>query len=161
MVEDSQLCHIRNSTTAKEAWRALKVHHEKDMLSKVTLIWRICCCKMEESGNMDDHLINLTDLFQKLTDLGEELSNSSIVGIILSSLPRSYDTLVTVLETRPEADLTLSLVQSKLLAEYNRRKEVDGIGGGEAVLKTTDRNTTCFFCKKNGHMKRNCMRYKI
>ncbi|KMQ93432.1 gag polyprotein [Lasius niger] len=115
---------------------------------------------MEESGNMDDHLTNLTDLFQKLTDLGEELSNSSIVGIILSSLPRSYDTLVTVLETRPEADLTLSLVQSKLLAEYNRRKEVDGIGGGEAVLKTTDRNTTCFFCKKNGHMKRNCMRYK-
>lgn len=161
LVEDSQLCHIRNSTTAKEAWRALKAHHEKDTLSnKVTLIRRICCCKMEESDSMNDHLTNLTDLFQKLTDLGEELSNSWIVGMILSSLPRSYDTLVTALETRPEADLTLSLVQSKLLAEYNRRKETNGGDTSEAILKTTDKGITCFFCKKKEHARRDCTRYK-
>lgn len=57
--------------------------------------------------------------------------------------------------------MTLSLVQSKLLAEYNRRKEANNnVGNNETILKTTDRNTTCSFCKKNGHMKRDCTRYK-
>ncbi|KAF2880266.1 hypothetical protein ILUMI_25914 [Ignelater luminosus] len=81
---------------------------------------------MNENGNMKDPITELINLFQKLTDIGEEkLSKKWTVAMILSSLPRSYDTLITALETRPEADITLSLVKSKLINEYNRRKKAD------------------------------------
>jgi len=43
--------------------------------------------------------------------------------MILSSVLRSYDTLVTAFETRPEADLTIPLIKSKLIDDYNRWKE--------------------------------------
>ena len=42
---------------------------------------------------------------------------------MLSSLPDSYGTLITALETRPEEDLTKELVKNKLLEEYSRRME--------------------------------------
>jgi len=82
---------------------------------------------MDETGNMETHISELTNLFQRLVDLGEEqLSERWMVAMILSSLPRSYDTLVTALEARSEADITMPLVKSKLINEYNRRKKIDG-----------------------------------
>ena len=41
----------------------------------------------------------------------------------MSSLPESYGTLITALETRPEKDLTQEPVKNKLLKEYSRRTE--------------------------------------
>ncbi|KMQ89570.1 retrovirus-related gag-pol polyprotein [Lasius niger] len=137
MVEDNQLSLIRSKLTAKQTWNSLKDYHEKNTL-----------------GN------------KKLIDLGEQqLSENWRVAIILSSLPKSYDTLVTALEVRAENDLTLSLVQSKLIGEYSRRKEADMMDeddnkSGATVLKTIDGKATCFFCQKAGHFKKNCIKYK-
>lgn len=85
--------------------------------------------------------------------------------MLLSSLPKSYDTLITALETRPENDLTLSLVQSKLIEESRKRS---GGNKNESALKSTytpavsTRKCTseCFFCKKKGHIKRDCRHHK-
>lgn len=128
LVEDSQLYLIRTKRTARATWLALKDYHEKDTLgNKVSLMRRICSSRMDETGNIETHISELTDLFQRLVDLGEEqLSEKWMVAMILSSLPRSYDTLVTALEARSEADITMPLVKSKLINEYNRRKEIDG-----------------------------------
>lgn len=96
---------------------------------------------------------------QSRRDLGEEqLSTTWHVGVIVSSLPRSYDNLIVALEARPEADVTLSLVQSKLITEYQRRKEADGNGNenSDSALKTVAKNgckIRCFFCKRSGHMR--------
>lgn len=101
-VEDSQLRHIRSKATAKEMWIALKQHHEKDTLSKkVSLMRKICRTKMPENGSMKTHLNELTNLFQQLNDIGEQLSESWSVAIVLSSLLSGFDTLVTALEARP------------------------------------------------------------
>lgn len=60
-VEVNQLCHIRNKTTAKNAWAALKTFHEKDtMTNKMSTIRRICGLKMSEGGNVEEHLNELT-----------------------------------------------------------------------------------------------------
>ncbi|GJQ81507.1 hypothetical protein Trydic_g14661 [Trypoxylus dichotomus] len=152
-VENNQVCHIRIQTTAKNTWIALKNYNENDILSnKVSLMRRICSSKMSEDGNTEHHIAELRNLVQKLTDLGEkQLSESWTVAMVLSSLPRSYDTLVTALETRPETDPTLSLVQSNLVGEYQRRKEANcsGTNSNEALLKVRDKKLTCFFCYKS------------
>lgn len=73
---------------------------------------------MGDNGDIEAHLAELTNWFQKLSDLGDKLVDSWKIAMILSSLPESYDGLVTALEARNEEDLTLSLVLSKLTAEY-------------------------------------------
>lgn len=166
-VEDGQLVHIRNKTTAKSAWDALREYHERNTLSnKVTLMRKICELKLKEGGSVEAHLNELTNSFQKLTDLGEnQLDESWKVAITLSSLPSSYDSLIESLEARPDAELTLSLVHSKLI-ERAKRKENNGGGSskennGDAVLKTTDHkiDIRCFFCK-GAHFKKDCGKYK-
>lgn len=164
-VEDSQLVHIRTKTTAKEAWVTLREYHQRNTLgNKVTLMRKICGLKLAEKGNVETHLAELANLFQKLTDLGEnQLNENWKVAITLSSLPVSYDSLISALEARPDADLTLSFVHSKLI-EYAKRKENNGSGSSnensDTVLKTTERKLKCFFCKKTSHVKKDCFKYK-
>lgn len=159
-VEDSQLCYIRNEKTAKATWDALKNHHEKNTLTnKVSIMRRICSAKLKESGDIESHLAELTNWFQKLTDLGDQLVDSWKIAMILSSLPESYDGLVTALEARSEEDLTLSLVLSKLTAEYQRRSEKNG--DTVTVLKTAEKKELfCHFCKKKNHLKKDCRKLK-
>lgn len=167
-VEDGQLVHIRTKQTAKEAWDSLRGYHERNTLcNKVTLMRKICGLKLTEKGNVETHLSELTNSFQKLVDLGEnQLDEHWKVAITLSSLPSSYDSLVEALEARPDADLTLSLVHSKLI-ERAKRQENNGNSSsnehnGDTVLKTAERklNVICFFCKKGGHVKKDCVKHK-
>lgn len=167
-IEDSQLHHVRKAKNAKEAWTSLKSYHERSTLSnKVHLMRKICNLKVEEGGDVEGHVKDMTDLFQKLIDIGEVISDGWSVAMLLSSLPRSFDTLITALETRPEDDLTLSLVQSKLISEYRKRIS----SGGECdnnvkVLKVNSNmqklkfKRLCFFCNEEGHVKSDCLHFK-
>jgi hypothetical protein len=176
LIEDSQLHLIRKETTAKSTWNALKRYHEKSTLSnKVSLLKKLCAQKLSESGNMEIHLALMEDLIDQLTSLGETIAEPLTVALFLSSLPDSFGTLITALETRPEADLTVELVKSKLLEEYARRNEATGNPNYEQqALKTTHarspatdtgRSTSkqnaslCFFCKKPNHVKKECRKY--
>lgn len=162
-VEDDQLAHIRKSTTAVQVWNNLREYHQKGTLSnRVHLMRTICSLKMDEGGNAVEHINKMQDLFLKLSDIGEEaLSDNWSVAMLLSSLPRNYDTLIMALETRPEAELTFALVQQKVIAEFERRMNADRCDPVESVLRSVSKASVCFFCKKSGHMKKDCDRYKI
>lgn len=167
LVADNQLNHVRSASTARIAWNQLKEYHERASLSnKVRIMREICSLKLSEGGDAELHISRMTELFAKLSALGEKLSDNWVVAMLLSSLPRSYDTLITALETRPENDLTISLVQSKLLEENQKKsKQLPS----ETALKSAAESRSfkknfntveCFFCKKKGHQKRDCRQYK-
>lgn len=166
LVMDDQLGHIRNLKTAKETWNALKDYHEKNTLTnKVYLMRSICSLKLDEGGDAISHINAMNDLFTKLSDLGEEsLSDKWSAAMLLSSLPEGYDTLITSLESRKEEEVTFALVQQRVIAEYERRSRSTGVVG-DAVLKAVVKSGgsgggECFFCKKAGHQKKNCFKYK-
>lgn len=163
MVEDDQLVHIRNEKTALSSWKALQKYHQKHTLSnKVHLIRSICSLKLEENGDVQKHINKLTDLFQKLRDINEnELSESWEVAMLLSSLSTEYDTLITALEARKEKDLTFAFVQEKILAEYERRIKGRKTSELGSAMVTTSDVFLCHFCKKEGHFKKDCAKYKI
>lgn len=135
-VDDSQTSLIRNCTSAKDVWDALKNYHDKG--SEVYLLKKLTRLELPEGGDMEQHLQEFTDLLQRIADAGEGIPAKWQVAILLCSLPESYDPLTTALEQRPIAELTLDLVKSKLLAEAEKRRERTGsaTGSGEKALRT-------------------------
>lgn len=115
-VDEDQYCHLRNKATAKMCWTALKEHHEKDSLgNKVSMMRRICVKRLAEGESMERHVTAFSDLFQKLADLGgDPLSEGWRAAILMTSLPKSFESMVQALEVRDEKELTMSLIQSKL-----------------------------------------------
>lgn len=115
-VKDSQLSHIIRAKTSKQMWDALRTYHERSSLaSKVHVLRKLCSQRLLEGGSMSDHLNEITCLANRLIAMGEELKDHWIVAMVLSSLPESYGSLITALESRPEADLTLEFVKGKLV----------------------------------------------
>lgn len=174
LIEDDQLRHIRNATNAKEAWTALQAYHQKASLTnQVFLFKKIFSMKLSENGDMEKHLNAMLNSVDQLAALGETLKDKMIIALILCSLPESYNTLITALETRNEDELTVELVKSKLLDEDSRRRNTKDMDEREdKALKTQSKkfektsmsnknvkNITCFFCQKTGHVKKDCRKY--
>lgn len=63
---------------------------------------------------MPEHLNEETDLTNRLTAMGETLKEHWVVAMLLSSLPGSYNSLITALESYHECDPTLEYVKGKL-----------------------------------------------
>lgn len=111
--------------------------------------------------NVSEHINQMQNLFVKLKDISnDEQTEPWSVAMLLSSLPRSYDTLITALEARKEDELTF--VHQKLIAAYERRIHADHVSDPtEKVLKTAyNKGSSCYFCKKPNHMKKDCAEYK-
>lgn len=165
-VEDNQLVHIRKAKSAAEAWENLeKFHVKKTLTTKVSVMRKICRLRLEKNGDMEAHISTLTELFEKLNDLQPKnvLDDQWLVSILLSSLPEEYETLVTALEARPEEDLTLNLVKGKLIDEWQKRESRSKMDDGtESALQVGSKadSDRCFFCKKSGHLKANCEKFK-
>lgn len=60
-------------------------------------------------------------MFSRRQSLGERLSELWLISMLLSSLPTSYDTLITALEVRDEKDLAMTVVGNKLLEDYEKQ----------------------------------------
>ncbi|GBM97221.1 Retrovirus-related Pol polyprotein from transposon TNT 1-94 [Araneus ventricosus] len=165
-IEDSQIIHIKYETTAKATWNKLKAIHERSNLSsKLFLLRKLYATKMSEDGNMNEHIAQMLELIDKLKAVGEEIKDDHIAALLLVSVPKSYDTLITALEARPENELTPELIKNKLTDEYNRRKEQDSDRNLAQAFKTNvsfkSRNQNkndkfCTFCKKPGHSRDFC-----
>lgn len=161
-VDDDQYGLLRGKSTSKEFWDVLKEHHERNSFgNKITLARRACSSRMAEGDSMELHLKQFNETWQRLDDLGEEsMPERWRIRLLMTSLPKSYDAMISALEMRKEDELTMQLVQSKMLEEYKRRNEGEE-QKSESVLKATEaKDTTCFFCNKKGHMKKDCQRLK-
>lgn len=123
---------------------------------------------------MESYVNAMLNVIDQLAALGEILKEKMVIALLLCSLPESYNTLITALETRLEDELTMELVKGKLLDENRRRKNMkDNMDErSDKALKVQSRkfakvtsqkknvkNITCFFCSKSGHLKKDCRSY--
>lgn len=162
-VMDNQLQHIRNMTSAMDSWKALQNFHEqKTLVNTTTLMRNLWDLKLNEDMNPQSHIQEMTNILQKLVDLGEpDLTDKWKTAILLSSLPDCYHTLVTALEARDSSQLTFALVQSKVLDEFKRRNL--HTNGDNQVLKIQQKGTDtkyCYYCNEPNHLMRNCWKFK-
>ncbi|KRZ77269.1 Copia protein [Trichinella papuae] len=131
-------------------------------------------------GTIQSHINGILEIVAQLRGIGKNIEDEDLVAIMLCSLPDSYSALVTALEGRDEADLTVEYVSGKLLDEYQRRTEsCHDQSSNEVALNTTASNARiqfraskatltrsdnesrrCYYCGKTGHIKANCRKFK-
>ncbi|EDS40848.1 peptidase [Culex quinquefasciatus] len=175
-VENDQLVHICRKKTAKEMWDTLLgIHEVESMNTMMTVMQKMCSLKLQEDGNLPEHLKKLTAMHNRLEVADEGLKPRQFVAVILSSLPMSYGTLINVIEGYPREQITVDFVKSKLRDEWRRRQECQEFQSGpsdEKALKISAKSGSrakpkaaelkkkksgvCHFCQEEGHFIRDC-----
>ena len=126
--------YVRSAKTSKEAWDALSNHYEEKTLSKqINAKKQLFNLKLEPGGNMVQHVNRMKTLSDQMQALGDPVSDRDLVMLLFVSLPNSYNTLVTTLETLTDEKLTWEYVRDRAITEYERRKSSGPKGPDEAL----------------------------
>src|SRR6266496_1377550 len=146
-------------------------------------------CKMEENSSVSEHILKMSGLHNRLSQLGVNLPDDSVIDRILQSLPPSYKSFVMnfnmqgMEKTIPEVYSMLKSAEVEIKKEHqvlmvnkttsfkkgkgkkNFKKDGKGVAApGKSVTGKRPKHgpkpeTECFYCKGNGHWKRNCPKY--
>ena len=141
--------------SAADVWTLLQNQFQKDSwLNKLTIKKKLYNLRLT-GNNVSGHIKEMTELFQSLTLLGCEVEDEEKVCLLLSSLPKQYDILVTALGASEKAP-SFEQVTEKLLAGENRSSLTNT---GDEALKAKGKlrgPMKCFYCHKEGHFKSAC-----
>ncbi|BFG20844.1 hypothetical protein CerSpe_071180 [Prunus speciosa] len=146
------------------------------------LMSRLANTKYEGGGSVREHLMGLMDIAAKLSKLKVPIAPNYLVHIALESLP--FDKMKSTYNTLKE-DWTVDDLITIVVLEENRTKARGGVVNVVTAKKYMDKcaakwgvkkqsqfqknkplgvtPTTefkCYFCQKEGHMKKNCNNYK-
>ena len=169
---DEQLSLVRTATTAKEAWSKLQSHYEvNSVANKLFLRKKYFTMSMGVDDSMSEHINKMKELAGQLEAVGASITEDDQVATLLCSLPESYNSLITALESRAD-DLKLEFVTARLLHEEHKRKEnsLTSDTGEKALLSKHDRTNQksfkpkrkgkCHNCGISGHWARECRKPK-
>ncbi|KAL5717992.1 hypothetical protein ACHQM5_010938 [Ranunculus cassubicifolius] len=123
-----------------------------------------------------EHIMQMRDIAAQLKNLEVEMSEPFLVHYILNTLPQQYGPFKISYNTHKEKwsinELMTMCVQeeSRLVMELgeNAMLAVQGMGNtqgkqkgkGKMHPKADIKKNRCFFCKKTGHMKKECAKFK-
>nr|XP_029712501.1 uncharacterized protein LOC115257203 [Aedes albopictus] len=124
LLEDSQLALVKGKSTARGVFEALRNFHQKTSRSvRVSLLKKLCSTNLPENGDLEQHLMTIDETLDRLTAAGTDLDKDTQICMLLRSLPPSFDSIVSALDSRSDDDISLDVVKAKLMDEYHRRLE--------------------------------------
>ena len=131
-VASSHIYLITSTESPAEAWKLLQEHFQKDTLNnRIYLKKRYFRMEMTEGKSIQQHLKEMKELTDRLAAIQCPIDEEDQVVTLLGSLPRSYATLVTALETRT-GKLDLASVQQALTHEEMKLNEGGTGASGDA-----------------------------
>lgn len=180
-LEYSQLQVVVACETAAQMWNRLKsVHEQRSSVNKVTLKQQFFSYKMKPNESIAQHISKIESMAMALADVDERVTDVDKIAKTLESLPSSYGAFINAWDSYDETKQTFENLTSRLLKEEKRITQEDDVATAFAALnvlkkkknpsqndkngdkgKSTDKTGfTCFYCKKVGHMKRDCLKWK-
>lgn len=144
-----------------------------------TLMKRLSSKSFDSTKGVREHIMEMRDMAAQLKSLKMEISEAFLVHFILNSLPSEYgpfkisynthkdewsvNELLTMcvqeeerLKTeRPESSHMATHFKGKTKKFNNVLKPKNTVS-----FKKVGNKVSCFFCKKSGHMKKDCQKYK-
>lgn len=160
-IHDSQLEYIKDKREAKDIYDALKSIFERQSIAGQLLLRKqILTMKYVDGEEMNKHFLKFDKNVRDLKSIGATMEEMDIICHLLLTLPKSFDTLVTAIETIDPKNLTLDFVKSRILDEFAKRNVV-GNSKEKAVdftaMSANKVKPTCFKCGKIGHIQFQCL----
>ena len=145
--------------------------------------------KLQRGTTVAEHTSEFQNLVNQLASVDLRFDDEMQALLLLSSLPENWETLVVSLSnSAPNGKLTTSMVMDALFNEEARRREMGttdqsesqalvsegsrergrgqgrghhrGTGRGRRRSQSRGRTFRCFYCDQEGHIKRDCPKYK-
>ena len=170
-VEPSLLYLLGDPQDPADVWKKLEDQFQKkSWANKLRLRRKLYNLKVDEDQPIQKHLKSMSEIFQELSIIAYPVDEEDRVVQMLSSLPKSYDMLVTALEANSEIP-KLESITEKIIHEERKIKEKEKAYKEERALAVFDRNRTsqtqnlnvesnpprvCHYCGELGHIKRFC-----
>ena len=118
-------------------------------------------CKMEENSSVSEHILKMSGLHNRLSQLGVNLPDDAVIDRILQSLPEVYSMLKSAEVEIKKEHQVLMVNKTTSFKKGNGKKafKKDGKGvaapGKQAAGKKPKNGpkpeTECFYCKGKGH----------
>uniref|UniRef100_A0A6N2M754 Retrovirus-related Pol polyprotein from transposon TNT 1-94 n=1 Tax=Salix viminalis TaxID=40686 RepID=A0A6N2M754_SALVM len=173
---------------AREFILKIKEQSQSDVADKSivgSLMSELTTKRFDWSQTIHEHVTHMSNLASRLTSMGMEVHESFLVQFIINSLPQEYGQFQVNYNTikdkwniqelkamliQEEARLKKQKNQVALIVGLNKadssfkkpsmkdkRKDKGIFKGPESQIRKV---VKCFFCKKEGHMKKDCPRRK-
>uniref|UniRef100_A0A0A9YN54 Copia protein n=1 Tax=Lygus hesperus TaxID=30085 RepID=A0A0A9YN54_LYGHE len=162
----------------------------KGMANQLLLRKSLLLMKFDPSTEtLEKHFSKFDKIIRELRSTGATLDEMDVVCHLLITMPNEYSVVVTALETISEK-LTVSFVRNRLMDEERKRHSEGSVEDSHSLMMKTSRNLPagyhnrkdinksisfksgsdsvqtprnqiqCNFCKKFGHMKKECRKLK-
>ena len=162
-IDPSLLYLLGDPTDPTAVWERLSTQFQKKTwANKLALRRRLHSLQLKEGQSVQEHVKALTEIFNELSVIGDNIDDEDRVIYLLASLPDSYEILVTALEANTEVP-NMETVIERLLHEERKLKEKnqDSLPSRNSkeeamTVMHKKRGPRCHFCNKFGHIQRNC-----
>jgi len=133
-LSDQIMYHVMEESSPKTIWDKLAEQFmSKTLTQKLYLKQKLFGLKMQEGSNLAEHINVFNQLLADLVKVEVKVDDEDRAIILLCSLPRSYEHLVTTL-TYGKEDVKVDDIVAALLAHDQRRKNNATEGSsGEAL----------------------------
>lgn len=161
-IDDNHLEYVKDKKTPKDIWTSLiGTFERKGVASQLFIRKNLLTMKFEDGEKIEKHFLEFEKLIRELKSTGANMDEADSVCHLLLTLPKSFDPLVTALETVAPDKLTMSFVKGRLLDAENKRKNSEenvhsNQASSSAFTGNTKPNVKCFNCGKSGHFSYEC-----
>jgi len=116
--------------------------------------------RLDDGSPLTPQLSKLNEARIKLSNAGMGVSDIQYCLILLNALPESYEVVAsTLLASGPASDLKYSEITACILNEEGW-KSGPSVSLNAACVDKKNKNLTCHYCNKKGHMERDCRKKK-
>ncbi|KAJ9541594.1 hypothetical protein OSB04_028100 [Centaurea solstitialis] len=141
---------ITESTNAKNFLKEIEQFFAKNAKTESSnTLMKLVTMRYKEKGNIREYIMEMSNLNEKLKELKLELSDDLLVHLILISLLAQFGQFVVMLTWH----------QPLRIRKKKRAKGTAENVPKQKKHKKQDKEFTCFFCKKAGHIKKECPKY--
>jgi hypothetical protein len=171
-LSDQIMYHVMDETSPKKIWDKLDDQFmSKTLTRKLYLKQKLYGLKMQEGSDLAEHVNVFNQVVADLMKVEVTIDDEDKAIILLCSLPRSYEHLVTTLTYGKEA-VKVDDILAALFAHEQRRKNnagesssgdaffVKGDRGRETNKKKKKKGPQCYKCKDWGHVRKDCPELK-